>query len=81
MFVLAPWTAKPFETLSEIYDHQGDPIRALQYELLAAHLTNTGFERWMSLGETCEKKGDNLQAVGCYIKGMNGWDTEIMFLN
>nr|CAB3251339.1 general transcription factor 3C polypeptide 3-like [Phallusia mammillata] len=68
---LAPYAAEPFETLAMIYEERGETKKALQYSLLAAHVSPTDAEQWLHLAQLCLQQNDQFKALNCFCKAYN----------
>lgn len=52
-----------------IYEERGESKKALQYSLLAAHVSPTDAEQWLHLAQTCLQLDDQFKALNCFCKG------------
>lgn len=64
----APNAPDPFKTLALIYENQ--PEKALQFELIAAHLSPRDCDQWIRLANLSMEAGNLTQALTCYSKAI-----------
>lgn len=65
----APTAPEPYLTLAQIYERSA-PGKALQLELIAAHLSPGDADRWLRLADASEAAGDAQQADACLAKAL-----------
>ena len=63
---IEPTHLSSWRTLSTIHQELGDPGKALQLDIVAAHLTPRSGSNWRSLGATSKDLGLLNQAIYCY---------------
>ncbi|CAG8449839.1 8678_t:CDS:10 [Ambispora leptoticha] len=61
---------RAWHTLGLIHDEVGEPVKALQLYLVAAHLTPKNGEEWKRLGFLSKKQNALDQAIYCYSKAL-----------
>lgn len=64
-----PSAPEPFQTLAMIYEHD-QPEKALQFSLIAAHLSPRDANQWVKLAKNSLERGDIKQAITCYSKAI-----------
>ena len=52
-----------------LHEERGDHELALQYSLIAAHLSKPDVDEWLRLARISEQKQSYKQAVVCYTRG------------
>ncbi|KCV69284.1 hypothetical protein H696_03718 [Fonticula alba] len=62
----APQALSPYQTLGSISDAQNDPARALQFYLIAAHLSRRDPDMWRRVGIMSYEQGQADQALYCF---------------
>ncbi|ESP05339.1 hypothetical protein LOTGIDRAFT_208362 [Lottia gigantea] len=67
---LAPNAYLPFQTLGMLYEELGNSAKALQFYLIAAHLSPDDSEEWVRLAEMSLEQNDIKQAIACYGKAI-----------
>ncbi|KAI9002582.1 hypothetical protein DFJ74DRAFT_746437 [Hyaloraphidium curvatum] len=66
----APYAHQAWFTLAMIHEELEDSVKALQFYLIAAHLTPRDSDLWKRLGEMSTKASQLSQAVYCYNKAI-----------
>lgn len=64
-----PLAPEPFQLMAMMYEERGDVERALQYSLIAAHLSRPDADEWMRLAKISEQKENYKQVVICITNG------------
>ena len=64
-----PNAPEPFHTLSMIYEND-QPDKALQFALIAAHLSPRDSDQWVRLANSSLEAGNLRQALTCYSKAI-----------
>ncbi|KAK7794019.1 hypothetical protein R5R35_007451 [Gryllus longicercus] len=72
-----PTAPEPFHTLSVLYEEMGAADKALQFALIAAHLSPQDVNQWIRLAESSEEQGNIKQAITCYSKAVIADPTNI----
>ncbi|XP_067001126.2 general transcription factor 3C polypeptide 3 isoform X2 [Anabrus simplex] len=65
-----PTASEPFSTLAVLYEEMGAADKAMQFALIAAHLSPQEPQQWIRLAESSEKQGNLKQAITCYSKAI-----------
>ena len=55
--------------MAMMYEERGDNELALQYSLIAAHLSKPDVDEWLRLARISVQKERHKQAVVCYTRG------------
>ncbi|KAJ3219205.1 transcription factor TFIIIC subunit tfc4 [Dinochytrium kinnereticum] len=63
--------ADAWRLLAVVHDELGDPVKALQANFLAAHLTPKDWELWGRLGQISRKLNHATDAIYCYSKAVS----------
>jgi len=66
-----PSAPEPYQTLSTLYEENGDQEKALQFAMLAAHLAPQDSEEWARLADMSLELDDMRQAVTCFRKAID----------
>jgi general transcription factor 3C polypeptide 3 (transcription factor C subunit 4) len=63
-----PETVQAWSALAMMHEEQGDDTRAIECNMMAAHISKTDAELWSRLGHYCKKVGVTDQALYCFQK-------------
>jgi general transcription factor 3C polypeptide 3 (transcription factor C subunit 4) len=77
----SPTAPQPWLQLAMIHDELGEPLKALQVYLVAAHLTKKDADLWKRLGDMFKSFQNNEQAIYCWSKAirLNPQDTDSLW--
>lgn len=71
-----PNAPEPFHTLASIYETD-QPEKAMQFQLIAAHLSPRDADLWVRLAQTSLASGNLRQALTCYSKAIQASPKDI----
>lgn len=85
---LAPNVADPYQTLGLIYKEMNEPAKAVEFFMIAAHLTPKDIGLWKDLGLMSRDLGKFRQAIYCFTKAIRHdpndldalWDRSMIYM-
>jgi len=74
---LSPNAAEPYHTIGTIYEAKGNPRKALDFYMIAAHLPPKDLDLWRRLASMSTEQGFLRQAIYCLNKVVHGDRTDV----